>query len=282
MEHFNLIQKYLNNQLGEEEISAFNTKLKTDPEFEKEVENYKKLNDGFRALKAENFENQLKEWATETETNSTSSSNENLGIKSSKNTLLRTLILASAAVILLLAVWKFVFPQKKSIPNYITELSLTVEPDILTLQENISKIERGYNDNATPPPSAPAVLQLDKNVKAYLTKNFQQCSYNSSQTPPSSLNHYIQAYCSFKNNDFKNAATAFQLLHNSDNLDQDLDENEIGWLAILATAKLYDNNIATKEKEELTTMIDNFIKKANPSFPEYIDKAKEFRTLLNN
>ncbi|NND32163.1 MAG: hypothetical protein HKN76_06185 [Saprospiraceae bacterium] len=84
-----LIQRYLDNQLSDKEMSEFELRVKGDPALAKEIEELKSLDLAFESVGAETFRSELQSWESERE-------------KPGKTISLRTILSIAASFIILI------------------------------------------------------------------------------------------------------------------------------------------------------------------------------------
>ncbi len=68
MNEIDLIQKYLANQLAPAEQAAFQQRLSAEPELKQKVSEYQTIFAGFRSLRTEAFEQEVKGWEKQSQT----------------------------------------------------------------------------------------------------------------------------------------------------------------------------------------------------------------------
>lgn len=240
---FELIERYLSNDLSEEELRSFEERLKTDKVFAQEVENQRlthKATDVFAQIKTKE---KIKE-------------SYDAVLKSEKNNRRTLLRIAAAVVVLIIAGIGFFAPSNYS-NQALVDSNLETYPDRITTM-------------GTTPDE-----QLAAGMKAYNEKDFEKALELFSQLPETlpekDLVDLYSGIALIETNQFENAITIFQQMIDSNSPQTDvaqwylaltyLQSNDIENAKSLLNKIVSQNGYQSKNAAQLLKKLDHPLRK---------------------
>ena len=266
MNEIEQIEKYLNQQLSEEEVEKFKNKLDSDEAFRQEFEDYKKIFSGFKTLRHEKFEAKLREWdAAEpldtSQENSTSSSGK-----------IRWLgkIAAAASIVLVLGLGWWAMMDQSS--------------PLQTFTESQSKLISMHTDGEKSGDLLEETRLILQNAQTdYANSNFAEGREKVKNIPADNSAYleaqYLIGHASFKLGEYNQSIQAFENLLDHSDIETFKKREDASWTYLLALSQLYIQEPTEENARQLQSKLNEVMKDANPR-NIYLKKEKELKKLV--
>jgi len=287
MEKIERLHNYLNNKLEGQDLIDFKKQLDTDPELQNELEELEFVLNGFRTLQAEDFEETLKDMP------STEKQLDNLSIAHvtdekpqapplPKNVFsLKNLTLVAASLVLGVLCWNL-------IPSKQTETQTTLNDFVKQENDNTFKMKlfdsnRSSKDNST-------LSNFDSTynnaISFYKKKEFPSAIVEAEKIPNDHKQfnnaQYLKGYSYFNDSDFATAQKEFKNLFENYLPGSIFAKNEVGWMYVFSTYKIYEKDKSEENKKEVDNAIKLFLNKKTSGYSKkYPKKVEQLKQHLN-
>ena len=271
MNEIEQIEQFLNQQLKGNDLARFKERLKSDPDWQKQVADYQVLFNGFDVLRRESFEEKLRSWNEEKpmdEINLVSDQQETQRGKT--RSLYRWA--AAASVLLLVAVGTWYFSnQGSALQRFAGEQSALVAMHF----DNDKSSEGEQLDQQK-------ILQqaeIDYGQKNFLA-GIDKVKTIAADSPYYSKAQYLSGHAWFQLQEYAKAATAFEKVLEHPIVQDFKSREEASWTYLLALTQIYLENPNEANKNKLQTKLPELLKTADPK-NIYLKKEQELKQLLN-